>query len=283
MLKNKICELIILFCFLVFIKIGFSQDDVVIEDSISTAVDSLISEEAFPDQAYYEKINEENNSLWRIEEDSVYYSYSIPKEKIDQYKSEKEFQYDEKGTLKGPNLNWLDRFLNAIARILEKLFGFSISPNIFNLIKWLLIFSIGGFVTYHLLRLLGVQINFRKKKQQKSEEVSFEELEENLEEINFDQLIESAIKNQSYRVAIRLFFLKNLQSLTKRDYIEWEIDKTNNDYKYELAATKLKDEFEKTVYLFEHIWYGNFEVDDEGFHKAINHFKNFEKKIGYAK
>lgn len=274
---------------LIYLLIGFLCFQVAIaqEEDIDS-IEVIVDQDDFyeGDDEYYDDgtvFNEENNTLWRSETDSLYSTKEISESTIDWYRKKSDFQYKEQGGVEKPNFDWLSQFLNRLEDLFEDLFGFDIPDVVFSIIKWVLIIFIAGVVLYYLVRFLGVNVNWRKKKKQEDEVISFEELEENLEEVDFSELIETAIKNQSYRVAVRLFFLKNLQSLSKRELIEWEIDKTNNDYKYELAATKLSSQFEEIVYLFEHIWYGNFELSDSEFQEAIQKFRTFDKRLGYAK
>lgn len=247
-------------------------------------------EEYYEDEEYedYEDepstlFNEENNKLWRTEKDSIYNTRDILESKIDWYRKQSEFKYKEQGGVEKPDFNWLDQLFEKIKDLFDDLFGFSIPNYVFQIIKWLLIISALGVLLYYLFKFLGVKLNWQRKKSQSNEIISFEELEENLEEVDFSELIENAIKKRSYRVAVRLLFLKNLQSLAKRELIEWEIDKTNNDYKYELSHTKIINQFEEVVYLFEHIWYGNFDLSEHEFQEAIQKFRTFDKRLGYEK
>ena len=54
---------------------------------------------------------------------------------------------------------------------------------------------------------------------------------------------------------------------------------TNNDYRNEIEALKVKKEFTYTSYLYNYIWYGEFDVNDEQFDKAKRAFVSFIKSI----
>jgi hypothetical protein len=62
--------------------------------------------------------------------------------------------------------------------------------------------------------------------------------------------------------------------MAQNHYIEWDIEKTNSDYLYELQSPVYKEEFTYLSYLYNYIWYGEFEIDDSTFKKAENRFKN---------
>lgn len=283
-------KLIYLFFGLLFMigQFAFAQDVELDSIELVEPEEKLYEEDEYYEDYddYYDSgviFNEENNALWRTENDSLYNTKEISESTIDWYRKKSDFQYKEKGGVEKPNFNWLSQLFDNLENLFENLFGFDIPDSFFEVVRWLFILTVGGVVLYYLVQFLGVNVNWRRKKKQDGEVISFEELEENLEEVDFSTLIESAIKNKSYRVAVRLLFLKNLQSLSKRELIEWEIDKTNNDYKYELSATKLSSQFEEIVYLFEHIWYGNFELSEGEFQEAIQKFRTLDKRLGYAK
>lgn len=256
-----------------------SQEVEIYEEDESEDVYEAVVEAVKNDQSKVDKITLEESDKLAIKENKTYDLKTIPKEEIDKYLRDSDFKYVKPNSEQTRERNWIGDFFRALSNLIEKIFGFKISPVAFQIIKGLIILSIVGIGAFLLAKYLGISFDFRRKKKKQELEISFEELEENLEDVNFKNLIEKAIKSKSYRVAIRLYFLKNLQSLAKHDLIEWEIDKTNVDYKYELEGKKIKDKFDEIVYLYEHIWYGDFELSDEEYQKAINVFQKFDKKM----
>jgi hypothetical protein len=67
-----------------------------------------------------------------------------------------------------------------------------------------------------------------------------------------------------------------LKKLSERNIIEWHVDKTNTDYLYEIQSKELKDNFQYLSYLYNYIWYGEFEMNDTTFNQAQ---KAFEKTL----
>jgi len=59
-----------------------------------------------------------------------------------------------------------------------------------------------------------------------------------------------------------------LKSLSDKNTIEWDIEKTNSDYIREIKDNKLKQDFQFLSYIFEYSWYGEFELNDNDFSKA---------------
>ena len=109
--------------------------------------------------------------------------------------------------------------------------------------------------------------------------VPYTESLENIHEINFDDEIEKAISLRNYRVAVRLLYLKCLKQLSDKNLIQWQLDKTNAAYLYELTDPVQKQTFGLLTRQFEYVWYGNFHIDSEAFGDINLLFQNFKKQL----
>ena len=105
------------------------------------------------------------------------------------------------------------------------------------------------------------------------------DLETNIHTTNFLELIADAEHKLNYRLAIRYYYLWLLKKLATAELINYDVEKTNNDYKQEIENQQLKDEFNYTSYLYNYIWYGEFDVNDEQFNKAKQAFVKFINSI----
>jgi hypothetical protein len=106
--------------------------------------------------------------------------------------------------------------------------------------------------------------------------IDFKEFEDDIHKINFPELITDAISKKDYRKAVRLHFLFLLKELTDKNYITWQVGKTNNDYSMELSESKYSSRFKELSLLYEYIWYGDFEIDETNFKTTIVKFKELE-------
>ncbi|MNG25700.1 hypothetical protein D3C84_1105960 [compost metagenome] len=86
-------------------------------------------------------------------------------------------------------------------------------------------------------------------------------------------MIQESIQNGEKRLAIRYYYLWLLKVMAQNNYIEWDIEKTNSDYLYELKSPANREDFTYLSYLYNYIWYGEFEMDETTFTKAENRFK----------
>jgi hypothetical protein len=61
--------------------------------------------------------------------------------------------------------------------------------------------------------------------------------------------------------------------MSDKNIIEWDIEKTNSDYSYEIKNEKLKEDFNYLSYLYNYIWYGEFELTEDTFNKTKKSFE----------
>ncbi len=97
--------------------------------------------------------------------------------------------------------------------------------------------------------------------------------QEIIETQNIGELIEAALREKNYRLAVRFYYLLLLQKLAQKELIDWEVQKTNADYVYELKDAGLRNTFTRLTRIYDFIWYGNFEVNETDFIKAETEFK----------
>ena len=85
-------------------------------------------------------------------------------------------------------------------------------------------------------------------------------------------LFHSLVKENNYRLAIRYYYLWLLKTLSQEDLIAYDVEKTNSDYYREIKNKHTKKEFSYASYLYNHIWYGEFDIDETQFEKAKKAF-----------
>jgi hypothetical protein len=68
--------------------------------------------------------------------------------------------------------------------------------------------------------------------------------------------------------------------MSAKQMIVWDIEKTNSDYLYEIKEQSQKEEFAYLSYLYNYIWYGEFELDEATFLKAKTAFEKTIKSLG---
>ncbi|NJL74831.1 MAG: DUF4129 domain-containing protein [Saprospiraceae bacterium] len=113
--------------------------------------------------------------------------------------------------------------------------------------------------------------------------ISLEDVEDNLNEHDPTDLIQRAVLEGDYKLAIRLYYLKVLRELSLAGNILWKKDKTNREYLYELTNAPFQTHFRDTTYIFERIWYGNHHIELAEFTSMRNTFDELLQKITRTK
>lgn len=173
---------------------------------------------------------------------------------------------DNAGVESRANQNFWDFFLK------DKVLGLSLAE--------ILLYILGVFgLLFFILTFLKVDVRgiFVKKAQQIP--INFEDLGENLEELDFEGLIKKSRSKGDYRSAVRLVFLETLNILTGAGYIKWKINKTNQDYLGELRLSRFREEFAKLTLSYEYVWYGDNTVDEQAFNTMEKTFRTFQRKV----
>lgn len=168
-----------------------------------------------------------------------------------------------------------DRFLEFI----RNLFSINTNPSlesvdfvtqILKISAYIIIVVLIAFLVRYII-LNDIHLIFRKKPK---ELVEVYDLDKDIHEIDFDQLIEDAVSREQYRSAVRYHFLRLLKTMSEKQIIEWNPDKTNREYLYEISNPVLKKEFDYLAYVYENIWYGEFDIDQTGFEKIRQQFNH---------
>ncbi len=195
--------------------------------------------------------------------------------KLNEYANTSDYQYD----IQQPSdrLSWWERFK---AWLIEKLMSmFNSVPGGRDTRNTLFLVIAGALLIYAIIKFLGADPRSLFGRKPKSDELSLEEVETNIHSISFEEMIADAISKQQYKRAVRLFYLKSLKQMSDREWIEWQPYKTNYEYVRELKKSELTTDFRQVTYLFEYIWYGDFQLDQTSFKETENQFTNFEQKM----
>ncbi len=168
---------------------------------------------------------------------------------------------------------------NPVARffqwLMRKLGDFLSSEAYQNIWQYVLLAAIAALVIYLLMRAEVLTFLFPKKAQ--SGGLDYENVGENIHEINFDAAVDEAITQRNFRLAVRLLYLQTLKHLTDAGQIDYKSDKTNRQYVYELAISPFQSDFENLTRQFEFVWYGDFPVDETKFDQLREQFRVFNK------
>lgn len=195
------------------------------------------------------------------------------------YRENDEFIYEsivkEKGT-------W-QRFKDWLARVYESVFGFKTSADANKAID--LTINIGAILLSILVIYLIVKAIMNDEgswvfgRSSDKKIIRYDEIEQNIHTTDFEKLIKEAEKEGDQRLSIRYYYLWLLKKLSENEIIEWDIEKTNSDYQNEIQDSQIRNDFSYLSYLYDYIWYGEFEIDQTTFDKAKASFDKIIKKF----
>ncbi|TDW52588.1 hypothetical protein EV144_1011279 [Flavobacterium sp. 270] len=185
---------------------------------------------------------------------------------------------------KTPEKNWWDLFKEWLASLLRDLFSLGTTEASLNfasiLIRVVAVIVIILVIYFIVKALINKEGQWIFGKNANKRTIYYSDIEKNIHLLDFDKLIKESIQAGEKRAAIRYYYLWLLKVMAQNRYIEWDIEKTNSDYLYELQKPEHKEEFTYLSYLYNYIWYGEFEIDETTFAKAENRFKNALKIFG---
>lgn len=187
-----------------------------------------------------------------------------------------EFDY----SVSKPKESFWQKLLRKIDRILQGIFGETTikkSSEFTGVLVRLFAIILVGFLLYFIIKyILGKDGNFIFGKKNKKLDLNVEELHENIHEINFPESIAKFEHTRDYRSAVRYQFLFILKKLSDKKLINWNPEKTNKDYVAELKAPHLKSEFSDLSYIFDYVWYGEFNIEEQSYQKFKNKYQAFK-------
>ena len=208
----------------------------------------------------------------QVQSDSLFHNsrkFGNLKEKY----TDNDFNYIEKTKI---DTSAWDRFWSAVGQFLRDLFDFGNGAKALSGIEIamkIIAFLVIIFVIYLIVKVIinkeGGWIFGKSAKKIKVSEIT----EEDIHSMDFSSAITKAKNEKNLRLANRYYYLWLLKSFSDKEIIEWDIEKTNADYLNEISNLELKNEFQFLSYVYEHSWYGEFELSKTDFERTETTFQ----------
>lgn len=208
----------------------------------------------------------------QVQSDSLFHNsrkFGNLKEKY----TDNDFNYIEKTKI---DTSAWDRFWSAVGRFLSNLFDFGNGAKALSGIEIamkIIAFLVIIFVIYLIVKVIinkeGGWIFGKSSKKITVSEIT----EEDIHSMDFSSAITKAKNEKNLRLANRYYYLWLLKSFSDKEIIEWDIEKTNADYLNEISNLELKNEFQFLSYVYEHSWYGEFELSKTDFERTETTFQ----------
>jgi hypothetical protein len=172
---------------------------------------------------------------------------------------------------------YLDSLLRATEIKQEKpvdLRGVGFFNSIFGIIFWIIAIGLFGYLVYRLFLSNSALFSRNRKNISSGIEAALEE-----DANDIDSLLNNAIRNGNYRLAVRYLYLQVLGTLAERKLIQINTYKTNYEYVNEVRKHKFANEFASITLQYEYVWYGEYPVDQRLFEQIRGSFNQFNKNF----
>jgi hypothetical protein len=162
----------------------------------------------------------------------------------------------------------------------------SSNPVVATILKFLLIG--GGIAALAYLLFLyfsGAEFGFPGSRKSRNTKLDIEvgDLEKNLPNIQLDNVLDRAVEEKDFRLATRIRYLNIIQQLNSKEYIQWKKDKTNGQYTRELRGTELEAPFRALTRIFDWMWYGKAEINEQEYTFISQQYETMEQALARAK
>ena len=213
-------------------------------------------------------------------DDAIVEKQIITEDDLEAYKADDDFNYTEavaEENFLEKAYRWLQ---NILRKFWESIFGIGTASGFLYFIFRVLPYILLGFLLFLLIRFF-LKVNSKKliTKAKEKGSVLFTEEEQIIKNEDIPALIEEAVNQKNYRLAIRYYYLLALKNLTEDESILWQPQKTNEDYIKEIDKVHLKVDFKNITKIYDYVWYGEFNVDASKFEALKLPFENLNKTI----
>lgn len=193
----------------------------------------------------------------------------INKEDISTYKNDPKFDYEIVDT----NPTWWNDFKtwvgNLFERLFEWVFGVEEAAGMLAAFLRIIPYLLLALLLFLLIRFfLNVNASAPNSTYQNEAFVGLSEEEHIIKNEDIQALIQKALADKNYRLAVRYSYLYSLQLMSDKELIDWQMQKTNHDYLAEIKTPDLQTSFSKITRIYDYIWYGDFDIDEAKYLKA---------------
>jgi len=159
--------------------------------------------------------------------------------------------------------------------------SYKLSPEFKVLLKYALFVIVILILVFIGYRLTVNGKFWDNKKLEKPKVYTLENLEENLSEANIDSFLDDALKNNDFRLSIRLMYLNIIKTMAQKELIKWKKDKTNGDYLQEMYEHNLYTDFSRCTLAYEYVWFNELKDFNKAQYESIK--PSFEKLLAAIK
>ena len=109
--------------------------------------------------------------------------------------------------------------------------------------------------------------------------LSENDLDDHFYEMDLELLLNKAVSEQNWTMAIRIRFLIVLKKLIDHEQIRWHKDLTNREIAWQIKPLESRNDFFDLVRYFEKVWYGDIRVTSDFYKKISPRFEEYKGTI----
>ncbi|WP_456439972.1 DUF4129 domain-containing protein [Psychroserpens sp.] len=226
---------------------------------------------------------QDNDSVVKHDDSELDVKQILDKD-LDSYMADEDFNYietePEDNFITRAFINFKNWISNIIREIIEAIFGVGEAQGLLYFIFYILPYLILALLIFLLIRFF-LKVNSRTFITGQKETASFQftEDEQIIKNEDINALINNAILQKNYRLAIRYYYLLSLKYLTEKQVITWQKEKTNEDYITEIESETIKSSFKNITRIYDYVWYGEFNVDQLRFETLKAPFETLNNSL----
>jgi hypothetical protein len=146
-----------------------------------------------------------------------------------------------------------------------------------SLLQVLAILAAVAGIAYGIYRMMQAPQNRRIARD--GVEITLGNLDDYIHETDLERFLREAVAAGDFPLAVRIYYLQIIKSLSERGSILWSKEKTNRDYLREMREHRLGQPFREATRDYERVWYGNQHLSASGFARLEPAFKSLLGQI----
>jgi hypothetical protein len=221
-----------------------------------------------PDAAVSMEIQDPNDiSAPIVSTDHSPVTVRLPDEaSLDRFRRNPEFRYTR--DVQYPTTFW-EHVKYYLQKWLRSVFDSDVSG------KWtkrILIILLVVAAVFVLLKMLKIDTSGIFFSSPETIDLSDKTIDQDIRTAQLDKMLEKALDQQQYRLAVRLTYLIMLKLLSDAGQIHWQPDKTNRSYLGEINREKLRNPFAELTRQYEYVWYGDFDITEKHYADVADNY-----------
>lgn len=215
----------------------------------------------------YQNYEDYENTNYEHDEYDYYDSYSNDNYSYDDPDKSGEFDYYEKPVeYSPPKSNSLKNDTNV-----------SMGSGTLTVMQMILVTFGIALLVFLIYRLF---MRYQSEKDGAVVEANFDDMAPSeIPKTELERRLEEALGRGDYREAVRIYFIFIIKDLSDKNWIKWEKRKTNISYLIEMRSRPQYDLFNRSISVFEVVWYGNYAIDQKSFEEVEPTFKQLLNSI----